>query len=73
MDEFKKDLSQSALGDDNLNDLHSIISTYDYSLKTLLDKHAPVKSKTVTIKPSRPWFTSSLNSFKRVRRQLEKR
>lgn len=73
MDEFKKDLSQSALCDDNLNDLHSIISTYDYSLKTLLDKHAPVKSKAVTIKPSRPWFTSSLNSFKRVRRQLEKR
>ncbi|KAJ8046931.1 Adhesion G-protein coupled receptor G6 [Holothuria leucospilota] len=73
MDEFKKDLSQSALCDDNLNDLHSIISTCDYSLKTLLDKHAPVKSKTVTIKPSRPWFTSSLNSFKRVRRQLEKK
>ncbi|KAJ8018487.1 RNA-directed DNA polymerase from mobile element jockey [Holothuria leucospilota] len=73
MDEFKKDLSQSALCDDNLNDLHSIISTYGYSLKTLLDKHTPVKSKTVTIKPSQPWFTSSLNSFKRVRRQLEKK
>ncbi|XDV28427.1 hypothetical protein PO909_031744 [Leuciscus waleckii] len=38
---------------------------------TLLDRHAPVKSRTVTFKRSAPWYTRELRLRKRTRRVLE--
>ncbi|CAM4584818.1 unnamed protein product [Leuciscus chuanchicus] len=47
------------------------VDLYNLSLSTLLDRHAPVKSRTVTFKRSAPWYTRELRLQKRTRRVLE--
>ena len=53
----------------NLSDL---IDSYNTTLSSLLDKHAPLKIKTIRAKPPNLWFTSSLSKLKSARRHLEK-
>ncbi|XP_046575832.1 uncharacterized protein LOC124283847 [Haliotis rubra] len=43
-----------------------------YELTKLADKHAPVKSCTVTIHPESPWFNEDIRAAKRQRRKLER-
>ena len=38
----------------------------------ILDKHAPLKTVTVTPRNKNPWFTSNLLTERRKRRQLER-
>ena len=45
---------------------------YRQILKTLLDKHAPTKSKSVSQKPPGPWMTPEIIQSKRRRRYLER-
>ena len=46
---------------------------YNTSLSTLIDKHAPLQVKTVTIRPKVSWFTEDVQEAKRRRRQAERR
>ena len=45
---------------------------YRQILKTLFDKHAPTKSKSVSQKPPAPWMTPEIIQSKRRRRYLER-
>ena len=45
---------------------------YRQTHKTLLDKHAPIKSKYVSQKPPAPWMTPEINQSIRRRRYLER-
>ena len=47
-----------------------IYKQYRQILKTLLDKHAPIKS--VSQKPPAPWMTPEIIQFKQRRRYLER-
>ena len=38
-----------------------------------MDKHAPLVTKEVIIRPNTPWFTDSITAAKRLRRQAERR
>ena len=38
-----------------------------------MDKHAPLKSHMVTIRPAAPWFSEEIKLERRVRRRLERR
>ena len=42
-------------------------------LSSVLDKHAPLKSRMVTIRPAAPWFSEEIKLERRVRRRLERR
>jgi exonuclease III len=53
----------------NLSDL---VDSYNTTLSSLLDKHAPLKTKTIHAKPRNPWFTPALSKLKSARRHLEK-
>lgn len=46
--------------------------SYNKSLETLLDKHAPLTTRTVTDRPSAPWLNSEVKEQRRVRRQAER-
>ena len=46
---------------------------YNSSLSTLIDRHAPLQVKTVTIRPKAPWFTEDVQEAKRRRRRAERR
>ena len=42
-------------------------------LRELLDKHAPVKTRSVRLHPNSPWFTDSLRELKREKHRYERK
>ena len=55
------------------NDLLTLLHLYNSELSSVLDKHAPLKSSIVTIRPAAPWFSEEIKLERRVRRRLERR
>ena len=55
------------------SDVNTLVEQYNDVLGQLIDKHAPVRSCTVTLRPHMPWFSENLRSLKRQRRQAERR
>ena len=55
-----------------IDDLDQMITTLDNNLSNLLEKHAPEITKTVTIKPNRPWYSRQVKTQKRIVRRHEK-
>ena len=41
-------------------------------LKTLLEYHAPIKTRTVTIRPAAPWYSDDIRREKEKRSKLER-
>ena len=71
MDSFTDDLRNSNLKSEA--DLHAIIDQYEKTLKETLEKHAPLKRRTLTLRPSAPWYNEEIGKDKRHRRRLERR
>ena len=69
---FRRDIEGSVLLQ-HQEDLHAAVNNYDEVLRSLLDKHAPVKERVVTVRPSAPWYTAEVTTEKRKRRQLERK
>ena len=67
------DIATSTLCLDPATSAASLIEQYDATLSTLLDKHAPVLTRTITIRPKVPWFKGDIKTAKQKRRQLERR
>ena len=53
--------------------LGELVYEYNTTLKSLLDKHAPLKTKTITLRPTALWYTEEIRSEKKKRRALERR
>ena len=49
------------------------MNNYDEVLRSLLEKHAPVKERVVTVRPSAPWYTVEVTAEKRKQRQLKRK
>jgi exonuclease III len=47
-----------------------LISAYDSSIRRLIDKHAPLQVKTITLRPNAPWYTENIREAKHKRRKL---
>jgi hypothetical protein len=73
VDAFSSDLRESSLIKSAPDDLSALVQLYDSTLTKLLDKHAPAKSKRVTLRPSSGWFNSNIQAAKRKRRQAERK
>lgn len=69
---FKDDISSSALIAKTPTQLEDILECYNTTLSAILDKHAPVNKKILTIRPRVPWYNQEIRSAKRLRRQAEK-
>ena len=52
--------------------LSDLVDCYNFTLSSLLNKHAPLKTKTVHSRPSQPRFTSQLHAQKTSCRQLQR-
>ena len=48
-------------------DLDGLVNEYNNTLKVALDCHAPIITKTVTKRPSVPWFNDEVKSAKKKR------
>lgn len=71
MDSFRSDLKRLPIYNLILDDPDKIMYHYNTDLSDLLDKHAPERTHTVTLRPHSPWFDDSLRKLKTEKRQLE--
>ena len=76
LQELRDDISDSPLVstvDEAVHDLEFPLALYNTTLIGLLDKHAPLKMRTIMIRPSAPWYTEDIREEKQKRRALERR
>jgi len=50
-----------------------VVSKYNTVLRELLDKHAPLKKRSIAQRQTQPWINPEILEAKRVRRQCERR
>ena len=53
--------------------LDNLVTQYNDVLSSILDTHAPVRTRTVTLRPVAAWYSEEINSLKKHRRRLERR
>lgn len=73
MDSFAEDLSASDLIQKPATSLTDRVKQYNTVLGDLLDKHAPVKNKTITVRPYTEWYTPDIRAAKIERRRPERK
>ena len=49
-----------------------LLAAYDICLRTIIDAHAPLVSRTITVRPTTPWHTNDLTEAKRALRRAER-
>ena len=72
-DKLRNELCNSSLILDRSPDLDALVEQFNTTLSKLVDVYAPVKTKTVTVRPRSPWYTGEIASQKRKRRSLKRR
>ena len=75
-DNFCADVMNSSLPDlfaSSSSSLDYLIDQYNRVLTTILETHAPLQKKLVTLRPAAPWYSEEINNLKRSRRKLERR
>ena len=69
---FNSDITRMAQVSESLS-FEDNIKVYNETLKDVLNKHAPIKSKTIKIVPKAPWFDCEYEHLRKLRRKEEKR
>ena len=64
MDAFRHDLKDSLSEKLVEQDPDCMVECYNATLRSVLDKHAPIQTKTVLIKPKLPWYDSEIQTSK---------
>ena len=72
-DSFKRDLRSSELLQQTPIALDDLVTSYNSTLSNVLNKHAPVRTRTTVLRPLVPWFTEEIRASKRLRRRSERR
>ena len=72
-DRFREDIINSALMESDALSLDDLIGQYNTTLTSLLNDHAPIRKKVVTLRPANPWLTPEIQKEKVTRRRLERR
>jgi hypothetical protein len=60
-----------ALNDTN-RPLDDLVDAYNSSLKALMDKHAPLCTKVITLRPNAPWYSVEVREAKHKKRRWER-
>ena len=69
---FRSDV-KTGLKNPPSSDFYSKIKWYNNTMKSIIDKHAPIISKEIKIKPNSPWFDTEYATLRRRRRAVERR
>ena len=59
-DSLNDDLANSEVCKNPLDDLEELLLSYNKTLLAVLDKHAPVKTRTIVMRPLVPWYTDEI-------------
>ena len=70
---FKNDISLSELCVNSFTDIDELSRCYDTTLSSILDKHAPMTTKRMVVRPVVPWITDDLKKLKAERRKCERK
>ena len=70
--QFKSDLAKSSLITNPSSDPISLYNQYHSTLSSLINKHAPLKTKSVSSRPKEPWMSEEVLAAKREKRRLER-
>lgn len=73
VENFVRDIHASTLFNSPVVDLSHSIEQYENVLCDLIDKHAPVKERSVVLRPSSPWYCDELRKAKRMKRRSERK
>jgi len=68
---FSSDLASSPLLSDPSDDLASLLLQYN-NLADILDKHAPITTRKVTVRADNPWDCAEIHSIRRNCRKFER-
>jgi hypothetical protein len=60
------------LGQNPPESIVDLVTCYNTTLSGLLDKHAPLKEKTITVRPRVPWFNVMVKEAKQICRKHER-
>ena len=50
----------------------ALVRRYNTTLSKVIDCHAPLKTKTVKVRPAVPWYNDDIKAAKRLRRKAER-
>ena len=70
---LQEDILKSSLINKPSDNIDSFVNQYNETLSAILNEHAPVIDKTVTVHPNAPWFSEDISQAKRKRRCAERR
>ena len=69
---FRNDLLSWADSLSAIDDLQTLVTSYNSQLINIIDKHAPERQKTIVERPKVPWFSDTLRDHKRKYRHCER-
>jgi hypothetical protein len=70
---FRADLLSLPLINSPADDVDSLLTQYNTGLVCVLERHAPLLKKLVTIRPDNPWETEEIRDARRFARKMERR
>ena len=74
LDALPADLSNSDLcKNTDLSDMHELVKSYNETLESVINRHAPLRTKTIVARPHVPWFNNEVKSVKREGRSAERK
>ena len=68
-----EDIRNSSLGRDPPNTLDELVECYNNTLRSVLDKHAPVLARRLKSQSRPPWFNDEIVKARRERRSAERK
>ena len=58
---------------ERINTTEELSNLYENTLSLLLEQHAPLKRRVITLRPAAPWYNEEITSQKTERRRLERK
>ena len=72
-DNLRCDICSSALYNSPSHEITDLCDQYDSVLSSILDKHAPLRTRIITLRPNAPWYSEEIRKQKSTCRKLERR
>ena len=73
MDAFKADIRDSGIADMQCDDVNDLVQAYNSTLSQILQNHAPLKTRQITIHAVAPWMNDCVKDLKHDKRKAERK
>nr|XP_058940209.1 uncharacterized protein LOC131768500 [Pocillopora verrucosa] len=72
-DNLRRDIRSSALYNSPSQEITELCDQYDSVLLSILDKHAPLRTRIINLRPNAPWYSEEIRKQKTTCRKFERR